>query len=74
MSRNYDVDHDRVSLDTNERRTVINALYTAAQRYRECASETAKMHAMNAKARESLVSQFTRQADECSALLEKLEE
>lgn len=56
-----------------QQRTVINALYTAAEKYRECAKEVGK-GLPPGPARDSLVAQFKKQADECSELLEKLKD
>lgn len=56
------------NLSTAERQVIVNALYTAIERYRECAKEVAK-----SPAHERLAAQFKKQSDECSELLEKLE-
>lgn len=57
------------NLSTTERQVIVNALYTAIAKYRECATEMAK-----SPAHERLVAQFKKQSDECSELLEKLED
>lgn len=59
------------NLTSGERLTVINALYTAAEKYRECAKAVADSENPGIK---SLSSQFDRQAAELMPIIEKLEE
>lgn len=61
------------TLTNNEQRTIINALYTAAEKYRECAKEIAASDMAQA-GKDCLVAQFKKQADECSEILEKIED
>jgi hypothetical protein len=56
-------------LTTDERRVIVNALYTAAEKYRECAKEVGKY-----PTHEWLVPIFKKQADDCAELVVKLEE
>lgn len=57
------------TLSDNERSVVVNALYTAVEKYRECAKEVAKE-----PGHERLVAQFKKQSDECAELIERLED
>jgi hypothetical protein len=61
------------ALTESQARVVINALYTAAEKYRECAKEIGK-HMPPGPGRDSLVGQFKKQADECAELLDALQE
>jgi hypothetical protein len=61
-----------MQLNSDQERVVINALYTAAEKYRECAKEIDKSD-MHVDARCNLVIQFVKQAKDCSELAEKLE-
>jgi hypothetical protein len=57
---------------SNERRVIVGALYTAIEKYRDCAKEIGGSD-MSEVARDRLVATFKKQADECSELLEKLD-
>lgn len=59
-------------LTETQERIVINALYTAADRYRQCAKEIAESN-LSMVGKERLIATFKKQADECSELLEVLE-
>lgn len=61
------------NLNEEQKQVVVNALYTAAAKYRECAKEIeASIYPQSAKDR--LMAQFNKQADECSKVLELIEE
>lgn len=58
-----------MNLTTNERQVIVNALYTAQEKYRECAKDVAKE-----AGHERLVAQFKKQSDECAELIDRLED
>lgn len=62
-----------MSLSHEDNQVVVNALYTAAEKYRECAKAIQGEVNMNEDARASLVAQFNRQAEDCSRVLEIVE-
>lgn len=57
-----------------EKFTVICALHAAANKYLECASFIGISSNMRLNVRDSLVSQFNKQAADCVALVEKFED
>lgn len=56
-----------------QRSVIVNALYTAAEKYRECAKEIAASD-MLPDNRASLVECFNKQANDCSEVLNAWEE
>jgi len=56
-----------INLSSNDRRVIVNALYTAQEKYRECAKQLAKETSYDL-----LVAQFLKQSDECAELIERL--
>jgi hypothetical protein len=62
-----------ILITDNQHRTIINALYAATEKYRECAREIGASDLPQAP-RDSLVAQFKKQSDECAELLQVLED
>ena len=62
----------KMNLTASEWTVVVNALYTAAEKYRDCAKEVGQS-GMNPEGRDRLVACFEKQAADCGKLLEKVE-
>lgn len=56
-------------LSTQDRQVIVNALYTAVEKYRECAKEMAKE-----AGHERMAAQFKKQSDDCAELIDRLED
>ena len=59
-------------LTESDQSVIVNALYTAAEKYRDCAKEISKSDLPTA-AKDRLVSTFNKQADDVADVLAKLE-
>lgn len=57
------------NMTTNDRRIILNALYTVVEKYRECAKVVTKV-----PGHERMAAMFKKRSDECAELIDRLED